>query len=153
MLCIIPDPRDLDRILDAYVQTREKQCPSTGTLVYQWTDGEGTWDAFTITLQWAMQHAGRLQGSDVVREPGPQLRMDTYTLFDSDGEFPEPGEDQWVKLLDGPIDGVVTQLEASAQKHDCTQTHKDNLVQWTNPEGQLEVQFFLFPDHKDSAPF
>ena len=79
--------------------------------------------------------------------------MDTYTLFDSDGEFPEPGEDQWVKLLDGPIDGVVTQLEASAQKHDCTQTHKDNLVQWTNPEGQLEVQFFLFPDHKDSAPF
>ncbi len=153
MFCIIPDPRDLDRVLDAYVQTKEKQCPFTGILVHQWIDGEGTWDAFLITEQYAMQHGGRLSGSDVVQERGPQLRMDTYTLFDSDKEFPEPGEDQWIELLAGPVEGVVEQLGVLAKQHNCTQVYEDYLVQWKNPKGQLEVQFFLFPDQKDITPF
>lgn len=152
MYYLIPDARDLDRVLDAYVKTREKQCPFTAVLVHQWTDGEGNWDIFLITEKWAMQHGGRLCGSDHVEERGPQLREDTYTLFACDREFPEPGEEEWVKLLNGPIEGIVTQLETLAQRYNCAQTYRDYLVQW-RAQGQLEVQFFLFPDQKDLTPF
>jgi hypothetical protein len=153
MFCIIADPRDLDRILDVYIQTQERQCPFTMILLHQWTDGEGNWNIFLITKQRAMQYVGRLDGNNTIEERGPQLRTDTYTLFACDREFPEPGQTQWAQLLDGPVDDLVKELGALAQKHACTQTYKDYLVQWSNPEVHLEVQFFLLPDPGDITPF
>jgi hypothetical protein len=153
MFCIIPDPRDLDRVLDAYVQTKERRCPFTVILVNQWTDGEGTWDAFLITSKRVMQHGGWLCGTDIVKERGPELRADIYALFACGCEFTEPGEAQWAELLTGPVEAVIKQLSVLAEKHTCTQTDEDTLVRWTNAEGQLEALFFLLPSQNDIDAF
>jgi hypothetical protein len=106
MFCIVPDPRDLSRVLDAYVQVKECRPKLAAVFVHQWTDGENNWDAFVVTPQRAMQHADRIEGSKTVQERGPQLREDIHTLFTCEREFPEPGCAEWAELLAGPIEGV-----------------------------------------------
>jgi hypothetical protein len=93
-----------------------------------------------------MQHGDRICGTDVVTERGPELRRDIYTLFACDEEFPEPGCAEWAELLDGPVEGVIDQLDALATQHGCAQTVGDHMAQWANPEGQLKAQFFILPD-------
>ena len=149
MFCAIPDPRDLDRVLDTYVQVRECQPNLTAIFVHQWTDGENNWDAFVMTPQRAMQHADRISGSKTVQKRGPQLREDIYTLFACDREFPEPGCAEWAELLAGPIEGVYGQLGKLAAKHDCEQTVEGDIVQWTGAEGQSEAAFFVLPEPAD----
>jgi hypothetical protein len=146
IFCAVPDPRDLDAVLDVYVHTRAHSPGLTAIFVHQWTDGEGNWDAFAIALQRAMLHCDRIDGTDVVQERGPQLREDIYSLFACDREFPAPGQAEWAALLDGPVDGVINQLSSLATGHACVQTADHHLVQWTNRDGQLEAQFFILPD-------
>lgn len=146
MFCVVPDPRDLDRVLSILAQARDR-CPRlTAIFVHQWTDGEGNWDVFLITSRRCLHHADRIPGSAAVQERGPALREDIYRLFASDQEFPAPGRAQWVQLLTGPLEGVAAALTALATEHSCTQTVSDRLVQWTNAEGGLEAQFFVLAD-------
>jgi|GEM_PF-5856733 len=144
--CIVPDPRDLSAVLNVYEHARELQPALVGVFVHQWTDGQGNWDAFAIGPKRAMQHCDRISGSDQVEERGPELREDIYTLFACERDFPESGRGAWADLLAGPMDGVLHQLGTLAKQHTCTQVAEDYLVQWTNPEGQLEAQFFILPD-------
>lgn len=51
MFCAVPDPRDLDHVLDTYIQVKEHRPRLTAVFVHQWTDGENNWDAFVITPQ------------------------------------------------------------------------------------------------------
>lgn len=146
MFCIIPDPRDLDRVLDTYVQVKQHQPNLTGIFVHQWTDGENNWDVFVITPRRAIQHADRIEGSTTVQERGPQLREDIYTLFSCDREFPEPGCAEWAKLLAGPIEGVYDQLNALAAQYDCEQTAEDGMVLWTGSNDKLEAAFFILAE-------
>jgi hypothetical protein len=149
MFCVIPDPHDLDHVLDTYVQVRECQPKLTAIFVHQWTDGENNWDAFVVTPQRVMQHADRIQGSKTVQEQGPQLREDIYTLFACGREFPEPGCAGWAKLLAGPLEGVHNQLSALATQLCCEQTIEDEIVQWTNSDGELQAAFFILPEPAD----
>jgi hypothetical protein len=145
VFCIVPDPRDLDAVLDAYVHAKERQPALTALFVHQWTDGEGNWDAFIITPQRAMQHADRIAGSDTVQERGPALREDLYALFACDRPFPEPGPDRWAEILAGPVEGIADQLGRLAAAHGCAQTVEDHLVRWADSEGRPEAQFFILP--------
>jgi len=146
MFCIIPDPRDLDRILDTYVQVKEHKPNLTGIFVHQWTDGENNWEAFVITPRYAIQHADRIEGSTTIQERGPQLREDIYTLFSCDREFPEPGCAGWAELLAGPIDGVYDQLNTLAAQYDCEQTAEDGMALWTGSNDKLEAAFFVMAE-------
>lgn len=145
----IPDPRDLDAVLDVYAQAREKQGGLTAVFVHQWTDGEGNWDVFAIGPRRVMRHVDRIGGSDMVQERGPQLRDDLYTLFECGRDLPGPERAEWADLLAGPIEAVVAQFAALAGEHGCTQTVTDHIVQWLNKEEGLEVQFFLLPSPDD----
>lgn len=147
--CAVADPRDVHRILDAFVQAKEKQPALAAVFVHQWTDGEGNWDAFAITPQRAMQHADRICGSGTVQERGPELREDIYTLFACDREFPDPGCDGWAKLLAGPVEGVFEQLNALAVQHDCKQSVEDGTVRWSDTDGELQAMFFVLPEPAD----
>lgn len=149
MFCVVSDPRDLDRVLHSFKLARDKRPRLTAIFVHQWTDGEGNWDAFLISPRGCLHHADRISGSDIVQERGPALREDIYTLFACDKEFPAPGQAQWAQLLTGPFKGVAAALAALATEHSCTQTVSDYLIQWTNSDGQLEVQFFILPNSKD----
>ena len=149
MFCAIPDPRVLERILDAYIQVRKCQPGLTAIFVHQWTDAENNWDAFVVTPQRAMQHADRIWGSKTVQERGPQLREDIYTLFACDNEFPEPGCAEWAELLAGPIEGIHNQLSTLAAQHDCEQTIEGEMVRWTNADGKIEALFFILPEPAD----
>jgi len=149
MFCVIPDPRDLDRVLDTYVQVKECQSRLTAVFVHQWTDGENNWDAFVITPRRAMQHADRIGGSKTVQERGPQLREDIYTLFACDSEFPEPGCAGWAELLAGSVEGVHNQLSVLAAQHDCEQTVVGEMVRWTSSDGKVEAAFFILPEPAD----
>ncbi|MBN1510145.1 MAG: hypothetical protein JW955_25080 [Sedimentisphaerales bacterium] len=153
VFCIVPDPRDLDAVLDAYVHAKERQPALTALFVHQWTDGEGSWDAFIITPQRAMQHADRIGGSDVVEERGPALREDIYEMFTCGRDLPGPGQAEWAELLAGPIERVTDQLGALAASHGCTQTVSDHVVQWLNAEGQPETQFFVLPDPEEIGAY
>lgn len=146
LFCAVPDPRDLDVVLDAYAHARQNQPVLVAVFVHQWTDGEGNWDAFVITPQRAMQHADRIRGSDTVQERGPALREDLYTLFACDRRSPEPGAQEWAEILAGPVEGITEQLGRLAAAYGCTQTVGDHLAQWANSDGQLEAQFFILPD-------
>ncbi|MBN1506656.1 MAG: hypothetical protein JW955_07410 [Sedimentisphaerales bacterium] len=146
VFCAVPDPRDLDAVLDVYVYTREHSPALTAVFVHQWTDGEGNWDAFAIAPRRAMVHCDRICGTETVQECGPQLREDIYNLFACDREFPEPGQAEWAELLDGPVDPVINQLDSLAAGHACVQTVSDSLVQWANGDGQIEAQFFILPE-------
>lgn len=146
---VVPDPRDLDAVLDVYTQAKRLLPALTVVFVHQWTDGEGNWDIFAIGPGRAMQHCDRICGSDTVQERGPQLREDIYTLFACDRDFPEPGRAEWAALLAGPVQGIVDQLGGLAAQHDCAQTAGDRMVQWTDVKGRLQAQFFLLPDPGD----
>lgn len=150
MYCLIPDSRNLDHILDAYVQTKQRGSPLTVILVHQWTDGEGTWDIFLISPRTAMHHVHRLVNGHEVQEQGPVLRQDIYTLFTDDGEFTIPDKATW---LCGPVDEAVAQLERLANTRDCHQETHDYHVQWKNPKGTLEAQFFFMSGPEDIEPF
>jgi hypothetical protein len=107
LFCRVPDPRDLNRILEIFELAKENQPVLVAVLVHQWTDGEGNWDAFAITPRLVLVHADRIWGSrDRVEVGSPVLREDIYTLFDSEREFPPPGNREWAKLLDGPSERV-----------------------------------------------
>ena len=149
MFCAVPDPRDLDRVLNTYTQVKEHRPRLMAVFVHQWTDGENNWDAFVITPERAMQHADRIWGSTTVQERGPQLREDIYTLFACDREFPDTGCAGWAELLAGPIEGVYDQLSTLAGQHDCKQTVKDKTVQWTSADGELQAAFFVLPEPGD----
>lgn len=84
-----------------------------------------------------------------MQERGPQLREDIYTLFACDREFPDPGCAGWAELLAGPIEGVYDQLSTLAGQHDCKQTVKDETVQWTSADGELQAAFFVLPEPAD----
>jgi hypothetical protein len=146
MFCIVPDPRDLDHVLDTYAQIKERQPKLAAIFVHQWTDGENNWDVFVVTPRRVMQHADRIEGLTTVQERGRQLREDIYTLFACDREFPEPGCAGWAKLLAGPIEGVYDQLNTLASQHDCKQVIKDETVQWISADGELQATFFLLPE-------
>jgi len=146
MFCIVPDPRDLERVFDTYKQVKESQSRLTAIFVHQWTDGENNWDAFVISPRRAMQHADRIEGSTTVQERGPQLREDIYTLFACDREFPEPGCAEWAELLSGPIEGVYDQLSALASQYNCKQTVEDGIVQWTGSHDKVEAAFFVLAE-------
>jgi hypothetical protein len=149
MFCVVPDPRDLDRVLNIFSLARDKRPRLTAIFVHQWTDGEGNWDAFLISARTCLHHADRITGSNTVQERGPGLREDIYTLFACDREFPAPGSAQWAQLLAGPMEDVAAALEALAAQHACTQTVRDDRVQWANSEGRLEAQFYLLPEVAD----
>jgi hypothetical protein len=149
VFCVVPDPRDLDVVLEAYVYAGQKRPALMAVLVHQWTDGEGNWDAFVITPQRAMQHADRIGGSDTIQERGPALREDLYTLFACDREFPEPGPEEWADILAGPAEGIIDQLGRLATEHGCTQVVEDYMVRWVSSQGQLEAQFFILPDPEE----
>lgn len=149
MFCPVPDPRDVDRVLDTYIQVKEHQPSLTAVFVHQWTDGEDNWDAFVITPQRAMQHADRIRGSTTVQEQGPKLREDIYTLFACDREFPDPGCAGWAELLTGSIEGVYDQLRSLAGQHDCKQSVEDETVKWTSAKGELQAMFFVLPEPGD----
>jgi hypothetical protein len=149
LFCTVPDPRDLSHILDIYIYVEEHQPSLTAIFVHRWTDGENNWDVFVITPRRAMQHADRICGSKTIKERGPQLREDLYTLFTCDREFPEPGRAGWAKLLAGPVEGVHDELCTLAAQHGCKQTIKDKTVQWMNSEGKMEVAFFVLPEPAD----
>ncbi len=144
--CIVPDPRDLDAVLEVYEHAQELQPALVAVFVHQWTDGEGNWDAFAIGPRRAMQHCDRIDGSDTVQQRDPELREDIYTLFACDGAFPEPGRAEWAQLLAGPVEGVTDQLGVLAGRHECTQTVSDSMVQWADADGQLQAHFFILPD-------
>ncbi|MBN2316824.1 MAG: hypothetical protein JXM79_23045 [Sedimentisphaerales bacterium] len=146
MFCIVPDPRDLDRVLETYRLVKDHQARLTAVFVHQWTDGENNWDAFVITPHRAMQHADRIEGSTTVRERGPQLREDIYTLFTCDREFPEPGCAEWAELLAGPIEGVYDQLNVLACRYGCEQTVENEMVVWTGSNNKLEAAFFVLTE-------
>jgi hypothetical protein len=150
---VVPDPRDLNAVLDVYVQAKQRQPALMAVFVHQWSDGEDNWDAFVITPQRAMQHADRISGSDTVLERGPALREDLYTLFACDRNFPEPGREEWAELLAGPVEGIRDQLGRLADNHGCTQVLRDDVVQWVNAEGRIEAQFFVLPDPKGIDAF
>lgn len=149
MFCVVPDPRDLDRVLDVFKLARDKRPRLTTIFVHQWTDGEGNWDAFLISPRGCLHHADRISGSATVRERGPELREDIYNLFARDAEFPAPGQAQWAQLLAGPREAVTSLLAALAGKFSCTQTESDHLARWVNSEGRGEAQFFILPNAKD----
>ncbi len=145
VFCVVPDPRDLDVVLDAYVHAGQRHPALMAVFVHQWTDGEGNWDAFVITPKRAMQHADRIGGSDTIQERGPALREDLYTLFACDRRFPEPGADGWAEILTGPVEGITDQLGRLAARYGCTQIVGDDVAQWADSEGRLGVQFFILP--------
>jgi hypothetical protein len=149
MFCIVPDPRELGRVLDTYVQVKECQPRLTALFVHQWTDGENNWDAFVITPQRSMQHADRIEGSTTVQERGPQIREDIYTLFSCDREFPEPGCAEWAELLAGPIEGVYDQFNTLAARYDCEQTAEDGMILWTDSNKKPEAAFFILAEPAD----
>jgi len=146
---VVPDPRDLDAVLDAYVHAKQERPALMALFVHQWTDGEGNWDAFVITPQRAMEHADRIGGSDTVQERGPALREDLYMLFACDRQFPEPGAEEWAEILAGPVEGITEHLGRLAAAYGCTQTVGDHIAQWANSDGQLEAQFFILPDPEE----
>ena len=133
--CIVPDPRDLDAVLEVYENAKGLQPALVGVFVHQWTDGEGNWDAFAIGPRRAMQHCDRICGSETVQERGPELREDIYALFACGRAFPEPGRAEWAALLSGPVEGVVEQLGVLAAQHDCSQTVDEGVVQWADGAG------------------
>jgi hypothetical protein len=145
VFAFVPDPRDLDVILDVYVQARESSPALVAVFVHQWTDGEGNWDVFAIGPRRAMQHYDRVYGTETVQERGPQLREDIYELFACDRDFPKPGQAGWAELLGGPVDGITDQLQMLAAKHECAQTVGDYVAQWRDAQGQLQAQFFILP--------
>lgn len=147
MFCLVPDPRDLERVLDIYRHAKENQARFTAIFVHQWTDGENNWDAFVISPRRALQHADRIEGSQTVKERGPQLREDIYTLFACDREFPEPGCADWAELLSGPIEGVYDQLSTLASQYDCKQTVENGIVQWTGSHDKVKAAFFILTEH------
>lgn len=145
----IPDPRDVDAVVDVYVQARDKQGGLTAVFVHQWTDGEGNWDVFAIGPRRAMRHVDRIDGTDQVQQRGPRLREDIYTLFACDRDLPGAGQVDWADLLAGPVEKVAGQFAVLATEHGCAQTVTDHTVQWLNADGALEVQFFLLPAPDD----
>ncbi|UCD49369.1 MAG: hypothetical protein JSW27_17780 [Phycisphaerales bacterium] len=147
--CVVPDPRDLDTVLDVYKHAKELQPALVAVFVHQWTDGEGNWDAFAIGPRRAMQHCDRICGTERVQQRGPELREDIYTLFACDHEFPAPGRAQWAELLAGPAAAVIDHLAALAAQHGCVQAASDHAAHWANPQGHVEAQFFLLPDPGD----
>lgn len=149
MFCVVPDPRDLDRVLGIFTLARDKHPRLTAIFLQQWTDGEGNWDVFLISAKKCLHHADRISGSTNVQERGPTLREDIYTLFTCDREFPAPGRAEWAQLLAGPAKRVTTALGTLAAKRSCKQTARDHMVQWTNSEGRLEAQFFILPDEQE----
>jgi len=144
--CIVPDPRDLDAVLEVYENAKGLQPALVGVFVHQWTDGEGNWDAFAIGPRRAMRHCDRICGSERVQERGPELREDIYALFACGRAFPEPGRAEWAALLSGPVEGVVEQLGVLAAQHDCSQTVDEGVVQWADGAGGVQAQFFILPE-------
>ncbi|MBL7188089.1 MAG: hypothetical protein ISS70_17340 [Phycisphaerae bacterium] len=153
MFCRVADPRDVDCLMDVYVQVRERQPTLTAIFVHQWTDGEGNWDAFVITPQRALQHADRICGSGTVHDRGPKVREEIYTLFACDREFPEPGCAGWARLLAGPIEPVYDQLHTLACRHDCTQTVEGGMARWFSVDEKLQAMFFILPEPADIQAF
>jgi len=147
--CIVPDPRDLEAVLAVYRHAKEIQWALVGVFVHQWTDGEGNWDAFAIGPGRVMQHCDRIWGSETVRERGPELREDIYTVFACNRPFPKPGRAEWAALLAGPVAEVIDRLGVLATEHDCTQAVDEGAVVWIDGDGRTQVQFFLLPSPGD----
>lgn len=110
MFCVVPDPRNLDRVLGCFTLAQSENARLAAIFVHQWTDGEGNWDVFPVSPRTGLQHADRIYGADAVQEKGPALREDVYTLFSSEQELPPPGAEEWIRLLAGPIEGVAAAL-------------------------------------------
>ena len=150
MFCVLPDPRDLERVLAIFELARDKRPRLTAIFVHQWTDGEGNWDVFLISRKGGLHHTDRIPGSPTVHERGPALREDIYTLFACDREFPAPGEAQWADLIEGgKPEQLAAALEILAADHSCNQTVEDNIILWADSDGRLEAQFFCLPDARD----
>ncbi len=153
LIFAVPDPRDLESVKRIYARAEETECHLVYVLVHQWTDGEGNWDVFTIRPQRRMEHRGRVIGSDEVRERGPQLREDVYSLFQTDKAFPPPGREGWLDLLNESQAAVNAELAKLAGNYGCTQESDDKPVQWVNLAGDVEAMFFVLPDPTDIAAF
>jgi len=165
MFCVVPDPRDLDRILEVYEAVRQREVRLTAVFVNQRTDGPHEWDVFVINAQCAMRHADRISGvgeatSDLTSEPVSEphdpdatIRKDIYSLFDGDQEFPLPGNAAWARLLAGPTETVHELLAALAAACDCVQVIDDGAVCWNDTDGAPQAMFFLLPDRSDLDTF
>jgi hypothetical protein len=150
MFCRVSDPRNLDRILDIYIQAQKRHPILIMAFVHQWTDGDGNWNAFAITPRLAMVHIDRIWGKrGQTAQKEPPMREDIYTLFDCHHEFPTPGCRGWAQLLEGPKKNIFDRLKNLAAEHDCTQKTEASNVQWLNPKGQTEAMFFVLPDPGD----
>jgi len=146
---VVPDPRDLKSVFEPFRLTQETGCVKTYIYVHQWTDGEANWDSFTITPDRALRHGGRFPGTREIKERGPALREDIYTLFAHDQPFPRPGCARWAELLDGPREGLTKRLGEMAEERGCAQWADAETILWRSPGAKPEAMFFLLSNAGD----